>query len=507
MADLAASGARGDMRHVVARLERLPYCSWHTKMRLIICTAWFFDAFDSIAIAYVLPPLIGMWHMTPQQIGSLIGIGFAGQLVGAVGFGWLAERWGRRRSMLATLLIFSLGALACAGAPNYDALWWLRFIQGIGLGGEIPLMAAYLNEFAKAEGRGRFSLSVQVLFSIGLLFVAIVSVYVVPHWGWRWMFIIGAIPALIAIPMRSVLPESPRWLASQGRNDEADQALSRIETIAVHDGKPVPALPADLPNVAEAKPRIAELFKGMYLRRTLSVWLLWIGAYFVSYGITAWMPSLFRTVYKLGVEQSLTYGLIMSGIGLCGAFSAVYLIDAIGRRRLLMLSLGCCCVPLIAFGFLPQLSAAGTLALATAGFFCLSLSLISLATYTAEIYPTHLRALGGGVASAWQRGASMVGTTVVGLILPVWGIDAVFVMFGLFALMGAIVAFFFAVENPCAGARTHLARDREFQRLAQSMAWAWGAAPAGVLAREEPITNTSGSETSVRIIRSLKVLS
>ena len=70
MANIAGSGGRGDMRHVVARRERLPYCSWHLKMRLIICTACFFDAFDSIAIAYVLPPLIGLWHLNPQQIGS-----------------------------------------------------------------------------------------------------------------------------------------------------------------------------------------------------------------------------------------------------------------------------------------------------------------------------------------------------------------------------------------------------------------------------------------------------
>ncbi len=447
MANIANSGGRGDIRHVVARLEGLPYCSWHLKMRLIISTAWFFDAFDSIAIAYVLPPIIGEWHINPQQIGALIGIGFAGQLVGAIGFGWLAERWGRRLCMLITLLIFSLGALACAAAPSYDALWLLRFIQGIGLGGEIPLMAAYLNEFAHAENRGRFSLSVQVLFSIGLVAVALASVYVVPHWGWRWMFVIGAIPALVAMPMRTVLPESPRWLASQGRNEEADRALSGIEAVAARDGKLVPPLPTDLPEVPEARPRIAELFKGIYLRRTISVWFIWIGAYFVSYGITAWVPSLFRTVYHLGVEQSLTYGLIISGIGLCGTIFAIYLIDSIGRRPLLMLSLGGCCIPLISFAFLPQLTAAWTLAVATAGFFFLSASLISLATYTAEIYPTHLRALGGGLASAWQRGASVVGTTVVGFILPLWGINAVFVMFGLFALMGAIVTFFFAVET------------------------------------------------------------
>ncbi len=447
MTDVALASGRGDMRHVVARLERLPYCSWHLHMRLIICTAWFFDAFDSIAIAYVLPPLIGMWHLTPPQIGSLIGIGFLGQLVGAVGFGWIAEHWGRRRSMLVTLLIFSLGALACAGAQSYEMLWWLRFVQGIGLGGEIPLMAAYVNEFAQAKGRGRFSLSVQVLFSTGLFVVAIVSVYVVPHWGWQWMFIIGAIPGLLAIPMRSVLPESPRWLASKGRFDEADGALTRIETIAKRDGKLIPQLPADLPTVTEARPRIAELFKGMYLSRTLTVWLLWIGAYFVSYGITAWLPSLFRTVYHLDVQQSLIYGLITGGFGLCSAFLGVFLIDAIGRRRLFMISLGGCAVALLSFALLPQLPAPQTLAIATVGFFFLSPTLLSLATYTAEIYPTHLRTLGGGVASAFQRGASVVGTTVVGWVLPSYGINAVFVMFGVFALMGAIVAFAFAVET------------------------------------------------------------
>jgi MFS transporter, putative metabolite:H+ symporter len=437
----------GDMRHIVARLERLPYSSWHLKMRLIICTAWFFDAFDSITIAYVLPPLMGLWHLSPQQIGSLIGVGFAGQLVGAIAFGWIAEHWGRRRSMLATLLIFSLGALACAGAQSYAMLWWLRLIQGIGLGGEIPLMAAYVNEFAHAKNRGRFSVSIQVLFSAGLVAVALVGVYVVPHWGWQWMFVIGAIPALIAIPMRAVLPESPRWLASRGRFDEADRALAELEAIAVREGKPIAPLPADLPSVVEAKPRIAELFQGMYRRRTFTVWLIWIGAYFVSYGITAWMPSLFRNVYHLSVQQSLAYGLINSSVGFAGALAALYLIEAIGRRLMFVVSLGGCAAALISFAFLPLLSAAGTLTVSTIGFFFLSSTLLSLATYTAEIYPTHLRALGGGVASAWQRGASVVGTTVVGWVLPYYGINAVFVMFGLFALMGAIVAALFAVET------------------------------------------------------------
>lgn len=447
MVATTASGEINDMRHIAARLERLPYSSWHRNMRLIICTAWFFDAFNSITIAYVLPPLIGMWRLNPQQIGSLIGVGFAGQLVGAVGFGWIAERWGRLNSMLVTLLIFTLMGLACAFATSYDEMWWFRFIQGIGLGGEVPLMAAYVNEFAKAPGRGRFSLSIQVLFSIGLPVCALAGVYVVPNFGWQWMFIIGAVPALVAIPLRVLLPESPRWLASRGRFGEADRALKRLENIAVREGMALPPLPRDLPVVSEAKPRLADLFKGIYLKRTISVWFIWIGAYFVTYGLTAWAPSLFNIVYHLPVQLSLTYGLILSGIGLGGALLTWYLIEAIGRRPMFIIGLGVCCVPLLSFAFLGQLSALGTLLVVSGAFFFCSFLALGLATYTAEIYPTQLRALGGGVASAWQRAASMAGPIVVGWVLPHWGINAVFVVFGLFALMGALVAFFFAIET------------------------------------------------------------
>ena len=447
MANSAASDARGDMRHIVARLERLPYSSWHRNMRLIICSAWFFDAFDSITIAYVLPPLIGMWHLAPPQIGSLIGVGFIGQLIGAIGFGWIGERWGRLNSMIATLLIFTVMALACVFATSYDEMWWFRFVQGIGLGGEVPLMAAYINEFAKAPGRGRFSLSAQVLFAIGLPVCALVGVYVVPNWGWQWMFVIGAVPALIAIPLRVMLPESPRWLSSRGRFDDADAALKRLETIAVAEGKPLPPLPADLPVVTEVKPRIADLFKGIYLKRTIAVWFIWIGTYIVTYGLTAWVPSLFNLVYHLPVQQSLAYGLILSGIGLGGALLTLYLIEAIGRRRMFILGLGVCCVPLLCFAFLPPLSALATLLVVSGAFFFCSFLALGLATYTAEIYPTHLRALGGGVASAFQRGASWAGPTLVGFVLPVWGINWVFVMFGVSALMGALVAYFFAIET------------------------------------------------------------
>src|SRR5262249_52690367 len=163
--------------------------------------------------------------------------------------------------------------------------------------------------------------------------------------------------ALLAIPLRTMLPESPRWLASQGRFAEAEKALESLEAIAVREGKTLPPLPADLPVVEEAKPRIADLFKGIYLKRTITVWFMWIGPYFVPSGLPAWAPSLFNIVYPLPVQVSLTYGLILSVIGLGGALSAWYLIEAIGRKPMFTIGFTICAIPLLCFLFLGQLSA------------------------------------------------------------------------------------------------------------------------------------------------------
>ena len=434
-------------RHIVARIERLPVCSWHNKMRAIFGTAWFFDAFDSLAIATVLPVLIGLWKLNPAHIGQLIAIGFAGQLIGSIAAGWLAERWGRIPTAILTLLIFTVMSFACAFAWSYDSLFWFRFVQGLGLGGEVPIMAAYVNEFAKAERRGRFSLGIQVLFAIGLPAVSLVGIYVVPNWGWQWMFIIGAVPALIAFPLRTLLPESPRWLASRGRFEEADRSLKVIEAIAQAEGKSLPPLPANLPEVEAHKTRFADLFKGFYSKRTVTLWCIWVCTYIITYGLTTWAPSLFRTVYKLPLQQSLIYGFVLTGTGLVGAILCTFLIDPMGRKKLFLGGLFLGSLPLLAFAFHPDLTAPQVLAVVCSSFLFITILALGLATYTAESYPTQLRALGGGVAGAWQRGASMLGPLLVGFIIPRGGPDLVFVVFGCFALAGAIIMALFAHET------------------------------------------------------------
>jgi MFS transporter, putative metabolite:H+ symporter len=444
---MADTVTAGDARSINARLERLPYNSWHTKMRLIICTAWFFDAFDSLAIAYVLPALIAAWKLVPGQIGTLIAVGFAGQLIGSLVAGWAAERWGRMNVMIGTLAIFTIMSFACAFAWSYESLLWFRFVQGLGLGGEVPVMAAYVNEFARAERRGRFSIGMQILFAVGLLAVGLVGVWVVPNLGWQWMFIIGAVPALLVFPMRMVLPESPRWLASKGRFEEADRALSRIEEIGVREGQTLPPVPTNLPPVVQAKTRFADLFGPTYLRRTLTIWGLWVCTYLVVYGLATWAPSLFRTAYKLPLQQSLLYGFIMAGAGLVGCVLCILLIDKIGRRMVFSVAFLLGAIPLLSFMGSSGRTAQEVLLYAAIGFGFINALAVSLATYTAENYPNQLRALGGGVAGAWQRGASMVGPFVVGIVLPKYGPDAVFVMFGVVALIGAAITFIWALET------------------------------------------------------------
>ena len=272
----------------------------------------------------MLPVLIGLWKLAPAQIGTLIAIGYLGQVIGSIFFGWLAEKIGRVPCTIYTLVLFSVMSFVAAFAWDYQSLAAIRFVQGIGLGGEIPIMATYIGEFANSARRGRFALGYQLLFTFGLLFTGLAGVWVVPTFGWQWMFIIGALPALIAIPLRWLLPESPRWLASRGRipgsrrgpeQDRSGNFRKRRASVA-----------ADTDKCAGGRAfghQVSALLQGQYLRRSLTVWAIWFCSYSVVYGLSTWMPSIFRTVYQVSVQQSVNIGFMLSAVGVVGALIAV----------------------------------------------------------------------------------------------------------------------------------------------------------------------------------------
>ncbi len=434
---------------IAARIERLPLSPWHLKLRVIMGIATFFDAFDALAIAYVLPVLIGMWKLAPAQIGTLIAIGFAGQLVGALLFGWLAERVGRVRAATWTIGIFSVFSVFCAFSWSYQSMLWFRFIQGLGLGGEVPIAAAYINEIAKARGRGRFFLLYECIFPVGLMAVALVATWVIPNWGWQWMFIIGALPAFLAMALRRLIPESPRWLASRGRLDEADRVMTAIEDeVSKKGAQPLPPLSGNIPAVAGGKGRWAEIFSKLYLPRTLAVWVMWFCTYLVVYGLAGWLPTIYRTVFKLPIQQALQYSLIATVAGLLGALACAYLIDRTGRRAWFTMAFFLGAIPLfILWMGGTRNTAADVLLYASLSYAMINTLALGLYLYTPEIYPTRVRALGSGTATAWLRVASIIGPFVVGMILPAAGLGAVFLMFGIAAVVGGIVALLFTLET------------------------------------------------------------
>jgi putative MFS transporter len=441
-------GTMSSQEAIIARLERLPIAGWHMRMRLIVGTATFFDAFDALTIAFVLPALIGLWHITPDKIGLLIASGYAGQLIGAIVLGWAAERYGRLHALSWCIIILALMSLACAFAWNYESLFFLRFLQGLGLGGQVPIAATYINEFAKAKQRGRFVLIYQCIFPVGIVAATLLGIWVVPTFGWQWMFVIGAIPAFIVVLLYAHLPESPRWLASKGRLEDADRALKSIEDdVSAHGKRSLPP-PQAVAHVAPIRARFSELFQGIYLRRTLAVWVMWFCAAFVGYGITTWLPSIYTSVFHLPLQQALTYSLISNCALILGTLSCAYMVDLTGRRFAFTVGFLFAGVPLFVLWWMGAgvtVTAVAIGATICSAFF--SFLQLGLYLYTPEIYPTRMRALGCGIASAWTRVGSIAGPTLAGMILASAHISGVFLMLGIIAIIGALAILLFAVET------------------------------------------------------------
>ncbi len=433
---------------VVARLERLPITSWHVRARLIMGTATFFDGYNVLAIAYALPVLIRVFHLTPLAIGPMISASFLGQLIGALFFGWLAERYGRLRIATLTIAAYGLMGFACALAWDAPSLGIFRFLQGIGLGGEVPIAAAYINEFANAERRGRFFILYELSFSFGLLLVAILGYFTVPVIGWRALFFIGGIPAVLVIFLRRLLPKSPRWLVEHGRAAEADEIVAAIEHDAIKQGIVLREPEKDLrvPRRSSSG-RWRELVSGIYLKRSLLVWTYWASSYLVGYGLTTWLPTLYRTVFALSLSTALGYGLITNIVAMGGTIACAMLIDKVGRRFWYNLAFFGGAAPLIILWALGASSAMQVVWLATISFVFIGTINISILVYAAELYPTRIRALGVSVGSAWLRAASAIGPILVGLVLAHGSISWVFGMFALVALIGGLVNLFFGIET------------------------------------------------------------
>ena len=408
-----------------------------TRAPFLLGLLMLFDSWDSIVIAYALPRIIAEWTLSPLAAGSLISAGYGGQLIGAMVFGTVAERYGRLPVLRWLVAIMSVLAGVCAIADSYNHLIVIRFIQGLAIGGALPIAICYVNEVAPNATRGRFFGNFQFLMIAGFGAASVTSAFVVPHYGWRPMFAVGLVP-LVILPFTLMLPESPRWLATRGRIEDAVKALVKL---GVGPGQVQVA--ADAATVPQARVPFALLVAPGQAGKFIVTLLLWFTTYLVSFGLTTWMPSLYVTVFKIPLADALSFGIISSAIIFLLPLLLRQTIDRIGRRPPALIGTALGGIALFGVAMLPPSATAAIVTLSITGAIGISFGAMVLWPYSAEIFETRIRSLALGVMSSTARGASMLTPLLVGGILQATGsVTYIFLTFGVASAIAALLWIF-----------------------------------------------------------------
>lgn len=421
------------------RMDDLPFTRRHLRLLTGSGVGWALDAMDVGLISFILAALAVQWNLTTAEAGWIASVGFIGMAVGASLGGLLADRFGRRQVFALTLLVYGLATGASALVGGIALLLVFRFFVGLGLGAELPVASTYVSEFAPARIRGRLIVILEAFWAVGWTAAALIGYFVIPlsDDGWRWAFLIGAIPAAYALVVRWGLPESPRWLAQQGRIAEATLILEKFEADAgVSTGGELPA--SERRTLAKsAASRLSTLWTPEFRLRTFCIWLVWFCVNFAYYGAFIWIPSILVAAgYDL--VRSFQFTLIITLAQLPGYAVAAWLIEVWGRRLTLSVFLVGSAASAVFFG-----TADGVAAIIASG---MALSFFNLGAWgalyavTPEIYPTSLRATGSGWAAGVGRIASIIAPLAVPVLLALGGAPLLFVVFAGFFVVAAVGA-------------------------------------------------------------------
>lgn len=448
-----AAGTAADA--LVARFERIPFTPLHARMMAMLGLGTFLDSFDLLAIGSALAVIFATLHIDFVATGLLISLAFIGQFVGAVLFGVVSEIWGRKTAFLAALVVMGIFALASAFAWNFASLAWARALLGIGLGGEAPVAGAMMAELLQRRRRGTYFLVYQSLFQWGGLLTPLIGFVLIsslgPEAGWRWLLGLGALPLIIAAAAAFVMPESVRWLAASGRTREADAVVARFEASAAAAGRTLPA-PDRRASAEPRRTRFGELFAQPYRRRTALCWLHWFLTYIIVAGMVTWLPGLFARLGHLSATQSLLATVGTNLIAMVTCYCGAWLSDRLGRRGLFLIGyagmglgalIGLVEVGVLGLqGWVPYFVATNVIQA------FLVLNATGCYLYTAELYPTRMRAWGTASGRAVSLLASAIGPFAVGAFLgSALGAGGMFGLWVTAAVLGTGVILWLGVET------------------------------------------------------------
>ncbi|MBB2165099.1 MFS transporter [Gluconacetobacter sp. 1b LMG 1731] len=428
----------GETGMVSRTIEQHGLSSFHKRLFLIGGSGYFFDALDVASLSFVLPALASLWHLSMTQTGAIGSSTFVGYFFGALTAGFSGDRHGRKRVMIAGLIIFSLGAFGCAASPGVTSFMLFRGIGGFGIGLESVIIAPYLTEFVPVRWRGRFAGGMAGFMSFGFLGAALAGYALVPQGanGWRIFTALCGLPIILAWWWARALKESPVWLESRGRTDEAADVLRTIygSTVIV----PQPGAP-DRNQLPLPPTRLLTPGNRLTLFRTCGIWFFFMFSY---YAFFTWMPQLL-VLNGVTLSNSIYYSIATFGAQIPGYFVAAWLNDKIGSHRVLTIYVTCAAATCIGIALHPTIEAIryGGMVLS----FFLNGSNAAYYAFTPFVFPAALRARGAGLASSAGRIGAVIAPICMGAVYPLVGLR------GIFLLIGAIL-FLAVLTVPARGA-------------------------------------------------------
>ena len=393
-----------------ARLDRLPISSFHRRILWLIGIGMFFDGFDIYVAGAVLGATLKSGFSTMGQNAEFVSVTFLGMMLGAFFTGFLGDRYGRRFTYQANLAIFGIASLASAFAPSMLVLILLRFAMGAGLGAENVVGYATMTEFVPPQARGKWLGIVSVFVVSGLPVTGLLGTLLIPHFGWRIMFVLGGLGAMIVWYLRKALPESPRWLESVGRKEEAETILRDIEReVALHHG-PLKK-PASLPTPSRSR-SLGSLLNPVLLPRMIVGSTTLIVVNTLIFGFVTWLPTFFVQQGR-SIASSLGYSLIISLGAPLGTALGAFTADSWGRKPTIV---GASLLTIVIGSIYPFVDTPGVLLLV--GFLLMIpiyvLVAVLFAIYIPELFPTEVRMRASGICNTFGRGAT--------ILTPLWSL-------------------------------------------------------------------------------------
>ena len=403
-----------------ARLDRLPISSFHRRIMWLIGIGMFFDGFDIYVAATVLGATLKSGFSTMHQNAEFISVTFVGMMLGAFLTGFLGDRYGRRFTYQANLAIFGLASIAAAFAPSMLILILLRFVMGVGLGAENVVGYATMTEFVPPQTRGKWLGWISVFVVSGSPVTALLGRLIIPHFGWRIMFILGGLGAMVVWYLRKALPESPRWLESVGRTEESDAILRAVELETSLHHTPPP--PAAAPPVAHSR-GLSSLLSPVLLPRMIVGATTLIVVNTLVFGFVTWLPTFFVQQGR-SIVSSLGYSLVISLGAPLGSALGALTADSWGRKPSII---GASVLSIAIGAVYPFIKDPTTLQVV--GFLLMIpiyvLVTLLFAVYIPELFPTEVRMRASGICNTFGRGATILTPFIVVSLFRSYGVGGV----------------------------------------------------------------------------------